>query len=149
MAIEITSSAFEMGGEIPEEHTGDGEDASPPLEWTGVPEGTKELVVTCDDPDAPLPYGWVHWVLYNIPPTTTGLAAGSSGGFVEGPNDFGNQGYGGPMPPPGHGAHQYYFWIYALDAVLDLPPGLTRRELLERIEGHVIEQARLVGTYER
>ncbi len=149
MAIEITSSAFEMGGAIPEEHTGDGEDSSPPLEWTGVPEGTKELVLICHDPDAPMPYGWVHWALYKIPPTATGLATGSNGGFVEGLNDFGNQSYGGPAPPPGHGMHRYYFWVYALDTELDVQPGLTRRELLDQIEDHVIEQERLVGTCER
>jgi Raf kinase inhibitor-like YbhB/YbcL family protein len=147
--LEIGCSAFKWGGRIPTECTGEGEDISPRLEWSGVPEGTKELALICHDPDAPLPRGFTHWVVYGIPADATGIDQGGGGKFTEGQNDFGNAGYGGPMPPEGHGTHHYYFWLYALDPELDAEPGLTRAELLERIEDHVIEQNRLVGTYER
>ncbi len=147
--LKITSPAFGFGERIPTKHTGEGEDVSPELRWSGVPDGTEELAVICHDPDAPLPYGFTHWVVYNIPADVTGIDEGGGAKYTEGANDFGGQGYGGCAPPPGHGKHHYYFWVYALDTELDAEPGLSRAELLERIEDHVIEQNRIVGTYAR
>lgn len=146
--LKLKSSAFKHHERIPERHTGDGEDVSPALEWSGVPGGTKAFALVVHDPDAPLVDGFTHWVAYGIPGDRTGLVEGG-GDVVAGVNTFGDPGYGGPAPPPDHGGHHYYFWIYALDADLDLPPGLDRRELLQQIEDHVIEQARLVGTYSK
>ncbi len=147
--LKITSSAFEPHGRIPDRHTDAGEDVSPEISWSGVPEGTQQLALVCHDPDAPLPHGFTHWVVYGISPDTSGIPEGGGGSFAEGGNDFGNQGWNGPSPPEGHGPHHYYFWVYALDTEVDAEPGFSRAELLERIGDHVIEQARLVGTYER
>jgi Raf kinase inhibitor-like YbhB/YbcL family protein len=146
--LKISSSAFEPHGAIPERHASDGEDVSPELTISGIPDGTKQLALICHDPDAPLPHGFTHWVVSGIPADTTEIPEGGGSKFTEGGNDFGNQGYGGPAPPKGHGPHHYYFWVYALDTEIDAEPGLSRAELLSRIEDHVIEQARLVGTYE-
>ncbi|HLJ09127.1 MAG TPA: YbhB/YbcL family Raf kinase inhibitor-like protein [Acidimicrobiia bacterium] len=145
--LEVSSSAFGPLGKIPERHTGDGPDVSPALEWTGAPDGTRSFAVVCHDPDAPLVDGFTHWVLYGIPGEVRSLQEGT-GDFVPGENNMGNQGYNGPAPPPGHGVHHYYFWVYALDTDLGLEPGLSRRALLDRIEDHVIEQARVIGIYE-
>lgn len=145
--LAIRSSAFEPHGRIPERHTGDGDDVAPALEWTGVPAGTESFAVVVHDPDAPLVDGFTHWVAYGIPGDATGLPEGG-GDAVSGNNSFGKHGYNGPMPPEGHGPHHYYFWVYALDQDLGLQPGSDRRELLDRIEDHVIEQARVIGTYE-
>ncbi|HEX6461085.1 MAG TPA: YbhB/YbcL family Raf kinase inhibitor-like protein [Thermoleophilaceae bacterium] len=145
--LRIRSSSFDGHKRIPEEHTGDGEDRAPALEWSGVPEGTKSFAVVVHDPDAPLVDGFTHWVAYNIPGDATGVPEGGEG-VTHGTNSFGNQGYNGPAPPPGHGPHHYYFWVYALDEDPQLEPGLDRRALLDRIEDHVIEQARVIGTYE-
>jgi Raf kinase inhibitor-like YbhB/YbcL family protein len=145
--LKVSSPAFEALGPIPAKYTGDGPDLSPPLEWSGVPRGTQSFAVVVHDPDAPLVDGWTHWVLYGIPGDVRSLQE-ATGDFVVGENSFGNQAYNGPAPPPGHGPHHYYHWVYALDADPGLDPGLDRRALLERIEDHVIEQARLVGTYE-
>jgi len=147
--ITITSSAFKAGEGIPKKHTGEGQDVSPPLAWTGAPEGTKELALICDDPDAPRAKPWVHRVLYKIPADRTSLAEGDSGGAVEGTTDFGRAGYGGPMPPRGHGVHHYHFKIYALDTTLDLKAGATKERLLAAMEGHILAQGELTGTYER
>jgi Raf kinase inhibitor-like YbhB/YbcL family protein len=117
------------------------------LQWSGVPDGTQSFAIVSHDPDAPLVEGFTHWVLYGIPGAVNDVSEGTSD-FVAGGNSFGNSGYNGPAPPPGHGPHHYYFWVYALDSDLDLDPGLDRRTLLDQIEDHVIEQARLVGTYE-
>ena len=148
----LTSSAFEQGGAIPSKHTGEAEDTSPALAWTNVPDGSKSFAVICHDPDAPLvkpgTYGYVHWVLYGIPGTASGLAEGTDE-YVQGVNDFGDSGYGGPMPPPGHGTHHYFFWLLALDSEPDLPAGLTMWQLLENIEPNIIGMNRLVGTYSR
>jgi Raf kinase inhibitor-like YbhB/YbcL family protein len=144
--LKVKSPAFDHHQNIPEKHTGDGEDVSPPLEWSGVPEGTEAFAVVVHDPDAPLVDGFTHWVAYGISGDQTGLPEGG-GDVIHGANSFGDTGYGGPAPPPGHGTHHYYFWVYALDDDLDLEPGLDRRALLDQIEDHVIEQARLVGTY--
>ena len=147
--LDVTCSAFRDDDRIPTEHTGEGADVAPHLSISGIPEGTQELAVICHDPDAPLPRGFTHWVIYGIPPNVTEVGGKDGASYTEGVNDFGNTGYNGPMPPEGHGEHRYYFWIYALDAELNAPPGLSRDELLEKMDGHIIEQARIVGTYER
>ena len=150
--MQLTSSAFEPGGAIPKRHSGEAEDTSPPLAWTAVPDGTKAFAVICHDPDAPLikgdKYGFVHWVLYNIPASATALEEGTTQ-FTQGSNDFGKTGYGGPMPPPGHGRHHYFFWVFALDKDLALESGLDQGQLLSAIEPHVLGMNRLVGTYQR
>jgi len=152
MEIEVKSEAFEEGGMIPKKYTCDGEDASPPLSWTGVPEGTEALALICDDPDAPVGT-WVHWVIFNIPPDTTGLSENIppervlESGTRQGRNDFGNIGYGGPCPP--RGTHRYYFKLYALDKKVDLEPGATKDELLKAMEGHILAEGRLMGRYKR
>ncbi len=146
--LRLRSTAFDHHKRIPDRHTAEGEDVAPELTWTGVPAGTRAFAVVVHDPDAPLVDGFTHWVAYGIPGDARGLPEGG-GDAVQGVSSFGREGYGGPAPPPGHGTHHYYFWVYALDADLPLEPGLDRRVLLERIEDHVIEQARLVGTYSR
>jgi Raf kinase inhibitor-like YbhB/YbcL family protein len=146
--LAVSSEAFDHHDTIPERHTGDGEDVSPALSWSGVPEGTEAFAVVVHDPDAPLVDGFTHWVAYNIPGDVEGLEEGDDN-VTHGKHSAGGEGYMGPAPPPGHGSHHYYFWVYALDSDLDLEPGLTRRELIDRIEDNVIEQARLVGTYKR
>jgi Raf kinase inhibitor-like YbhB/YbcL family protein len=149
MAVRISSPAFEAGGAIPRRYTGEGEDVSPPLEWSGLPEGTSEVALICDDPDAPMPEPFVHWVVYKIPANRAGFPEGNTEGALEGRNGFARMGYGGPMPPEGHGTHHYHFKIYALDAQLDATPGLTKDQLLAAMEGHVLDEGELVGTYER
>jgi Raf kinase inhibitor-like YbhB/YbcL family protein len=150
--LELRSTAFQNNGEIPPKHTGEGEDVSPSLSWSHLPDGAQALALICHDPDAPLvgrgSYGFVHWVLYNVPASVAELAEGVQG-YTNGKNDFGNTKYGGPMPPEGHGIHHYFFWLLALDRELDLPAGLSLWQLLERIEPHVIGMNRLVGTYSR
>jgi Raf kinase inhibitor-like YbhB/YbcL family protein len=149
MTISVTSPAFAVNGSIPKKYTGEGDDVSPPLSWSGVPQGAKELALICDDPDAPTANPWVHWVLYHIPPMQNGLAEGARNGFTPGQNDFHKTGYGGPMPPQGHGVHHYRFHLYALDIALLLGPGLTKEQLLEAMQGHILDEGELVGTYER
>lgn len=148
----LTSSAFEQDGAIPAKYTGEAEDVSPALAWSGAPEGTRSFAIICHDPDAPLvkpgAYGYVHWVLYGIPGEVSELPEGVAD-YVQGKNDFGNTGYGGPMPPPGHGTHHYFFWLLALDNEPDLAPGLEMWELLMAIEPNVIGMNRLMGTYSR
>lgn len=151
--MQLTSSAFEAGDTIPSKYTGEGDDVSPALGWRDAPEGTRSFAVICHDPDAPLisergEYGFVHWVLYNIPGSATGLEEGT-GDFAAGKNNFGKDGYNGPMPPNGHGTHHYFFWLLALDLEPDLPDGLLMQELLEKVEPHTLGMNRLVGTYER
>jgi Raf kinase inhibitor-like YbhB/YbcL family protein len=146
--LKLRSPSVEYHKRIPERHTGDDADVSPALEWTGAPDGTEAFAVVCHDPDAPLVDGFTHWVAYGIPGDASSLPEGG-GNATLGVNSAGEAAYVGPAPPPGHGNHHYYFWLYALDSVLELPPGLTRRQLHEAIEDHVIEQARLVGTYSR
>ena len=145
--LSIRSEAFEGHGTIPERHTTDGEDVSPALRWSGAPDGTQSFAVVCHDPDAPLVDGFTHWLAYNIAGDAEGLPEGGEGA-TNGVNSTGNEGYMGPAPPEGHGPHHYYFWVYALDEDLGLEPGLDRRTLLDRIEDHVIEQARTIGVYE-
>jgi Raf kinase inhibitor-like YbhB/YbcL family protein len=151
--MQLESPAFSAGGAIPAKYTGEGDDLSPPLRWRDAPDGTKGFAVICHDPDAPLvqhgSQGFVHWVLYNIPASTSTLDEATSVG-TRGKNDFGKQGYGGPMPPEGHGLHQYYFWVLAMDKPTDdLPDGLSLHDLLVQIEPHLIGMNRLVGTYQR
>jgi Raf kinase inhibitor-like YbhB/YbcL family protein len=150
--ITVTSSAFEPGGAIPEKYTGEGEDVSPALSWDKLPEGTRSVAVFCHDPDAPLAkpgaYGFTHWLLYNLSPETNELPEHTGLG-TEGGNDFGKTGYNGPMPPDGHGMHHYYFWVVALDQNLELKPGLSLEEFLEKTEPHIIGMNRMIGTYER
>lgn len=157
MSIKIQSSAFTANAAIPKKYTGEGPDVSPQLTWDGVPPTAKELALICDDPDAPRAEPWVHWVLYKIPATTRELPEGvpaaetlaAPAGTMNGRNDFGRLGYGGPMPPKGHGTHRYYFKLYVLDTVLNLKPGATKHQLLAAMKGHILAEGALVGTYER
>ena len=152
-AFTVTSAAFEDGTAIPRRHTCEGQDIPPSLAWSGAPTGTKSFVLIVDDPDAPDPKApkrtWVHWVLYDIPPSTTALSEGSvlPPGTRPGRNDWGRTGYGGPCPPIGR--HRYFHKLYALDIVLgDLgQPG--KGELEKAMKGHVLAESRLVGTYEK
>lgn len=148
----ITSNAFESRGRIPFRHTGEGENVAPPIRWTNPPEHAESFAVICHDPDAPLikpgTYGFVHWVLYDLPASVTSVDEHTSEGSL-GVNDMGQSGYGGPMPPSGHGPHHYFFWVLALDRKLDLPAGLTMWQFLEKAEAHVIGMNRIVGVYER
>lgn len=147
--LSITAAAFQHGGAIPDEYAFEGGNVSPELAWTGIPAGTVQLALVCHDPDAPLTYGFTHWVAYGLSPETNGLPKGGAEGLTEGTNDFGSTGYGGPAPPPGHGTHFYYFHLYALGAPLEAGPGLSGPDLLGRIDEHILEQARVVGTYSR
>ena len=143
--LTITSSAFRHGEPVPDRHADSGNPVMPPLSWTGVPEGTGSFALVVHDPDAPLTHGFTHHVVYNIPATATGLTAETPA--TGGANSMGGDTYVAPAPPPGHGDHFYYFELYALDADLQLPAGLGRAELLARIDDHILEQARIVGTY--
>jgi len=151
--MQLKSTDFAAHGPIPSQFTGEGENVSPQLSWDKAPAGTKSFAIICHDPDAPLisangTYGFVHWVLYNLPGSTTELETASQLG-TQGKNDFGNLGYGGPMPPPGHGQHHYYFWVLALDIETDLPEGQSMWQALEQLEPHIIGANRLIGTYQR
>ena len=156
MALALTSAAFEANGAIPMKYTCDGEDVSPPLRWSGLPQGSQSLALIVDDPDAPDPAApkmvWVHWVLYNIPTTASELpenvtAAKLPAGTREGLNDWKRTGYGGPCPPKGR--HRYFHKLYALDAVLDDLDKPNKDQLLKAMQGHILEQAELIGTYQR
>lgn len=157
MTIPLTSPAFAANAAVPAKYTGDGEDISPPLNWLKLPAGTKELALICDDPDAPSPEPWVHWVIYKIPAEATGLPENVAktespavpAGAVQGKNSWGRTGYGGPAPPRGHGVHHYHFQLYALNRVLDAPPGLDKAGLLRAMQGAIIGQGKLTGTYQR
>ncbi len=150
MAITVTSPAFAAGERIPKKHAyaPEGENVSPALLWSGVPKGAKELALLCDDPDAPMAEPWVHWVLYKLPATATGLAEGTDEG-VAGTNSWDEEGWGGPLPPKGHGTHHYHFKVFALDASLDLKAGATKADVLKAMKGHVLAEGELVGTYSR
>ena len=153
MALSLRSAAFESGSRIPQTYTCDGRDVSPPLRWDNVPPGTKSFALICDDPDAPMGT-WVHWVIYDIPtdkdrlpeaiPSTEQLDSGA----LQGGNDFGRIGYGGPCPPRGK-PHRYFFRLYALDGKLSAPGGLTKKALLKQMQGHILETAELHGLYGR
>ena len=147
MTLQVTSGAFNEGGSIPKRHTCDGENLSPALSWTGVPEGPASLALIADDPDAPAGT-WVHWVLADMPPDLTGLAEGATGVGVEGLNGFRKAIYGGPCPPKGS-THRYYFKIYALDKKLGLKSGMTKSDLEKAMQGHILAQGQLMGRYSR
>ncbi|MFO8164317.1 MAG: YbhB/YbcL family Raf kinase inhibitor-like protein [Thermodesulfobacteriota bacterium] len=152
MAITITSTAFTEGSMIPQDYTCDGEDISPPLEWSGLPDSTKSLALICDDPDAPMGT-WVHWVLFNIPAHIQELPVHIppekiiQNGAKHGINDFRKFGYGGPCPPGG--IHRYYFKLYALDKEINAEPGITKEKLLKIMEGHVLAEGQLMAKYSR
>jgi Raf kinase inhibitor-like YbhB/YbcL family protein len=156
MTLTLTSSAFSHGGEIPTVHTCEGSDTSPALSWSGVPARAKSLALIVDDPDAPDPKAprmtYVHWVLYDIPAAATGLAEGAARGGLpagtrEGTNDWKRTGYGGPCPPIGR--HRYFHKLYALDTELPDLGSPTKAQLEKAMEGHVLEKAELMGTYEK
>jgi Raf kinase inhibitor-like YbhB/YbcL family protein len=156
MSLSLVSSDFNAGGSIPAKHTCDGDDVSPSLSWSGAPAATKSLALIVDDPDAPDPAApkmtWVHWVLYNIPPETAGLAGGIGtpglpGETRAGLNDWKKTDYGGPCPPIGR--HRYIHKLYALDVVLPDLGRPTKKQLEQAMQGHVLEQCELVGTYQR
>lgn len=146
----LTSTAFKEGEMIPKKYTCDGPDISPPLEWHNVPSGAKSLALIVEDPDAPMGI-WVHWVIFNIPPGSSGLPEHVSAnntlsdGAVQGRNDFRKIGYGGPCPPSG--THRYFFILYALDTALRLSPGSTKADLVGAMEGHIIGKAQLMGRF--
>lgn len=155
MALTLTSSAFKPGGKIPSKYTCEGDDISPPLSFEGTPPGTRSLALIVDDPDAPDPKApkrvWVHWVVHNLPPDSKGLAenASSTGlppGAVSGLNDRKQTAYNGPCPPVGR--HRYFHKLYALDTTLPLT-ALTKADIEAAIEGHILAQAELMGTYQK
>ena len=156
--FQFTSVPFDASGPIPAEYTCDGENVSPSLSWSTPPEGTESLALIVDDPDAPTPSAFTHWILFNLSPTLTSLPRSSHAGDPalnanglapkEGTNDFGDVSYGGPCPPRGEN-HRYFFSLYALDAPLDLSSGAKRNEVRHAIEGHVLAKAEHVGTYQR
>ncbi len=156
MELALSSPAFTQGAAIPALFTCEGRDVSPALDWTGVPEATKSLVLIVDDPDAPDPMApkmtWVHWVLYNLPPTARGLAEAVAPkdlppGTREGTNDSQRAGYGGPCPPIGR--HRYFHKLYALDTVLPDLAAATKAQVETAMKGHVIAHAELMGTYQK
>ncbi len=156
MSLTLSSAAFQPNGMIPARHTCDGEDRSPPLVWAGVPANTKSLVLIVDDPDAPDPAApkmiWVHWLLYNLPPETTGLPEGVASkdlpaGTRQGVNDWQRTGYGGPCPPIGR--HRYVHKLYALDGVLPDHKQPTKAALEKAMQGHILTHAELIGVYQR
>jgi Raf kinase inhibitor-like YbhB/YbcL family protein len=144
------SAGFPHGGALPPQHSVDGPGMSPALAWSGVPAGTGSFAIVVHDPDAPLLNGFTHWVLYGIPASVTSLVEGGGAEFVQGLNGLGETGWRPAAPPPNHGAHHYFFHIFALSEEMPtLPSSLSAVELLARIEPYVLEQARVVGTYER
>jgi Raf kinase inhibitor-like YbhB/YbcL family protein len=154
--LALTSSAFDASQPIPKKYTCEGADISPPLAWSGAPAGTKSLALIVEDPDAPDPAApkrvFAHWILYNIPAGTALLAEGASAASlpkeaVEGHNDFGRAGYGGPCPPIGR--HRYFFKLHALDTVLTVGMPLDKKGLEAAMQGHVLERAELMGTYQK
>lgn len=154
--MRITSTAFDDGNPVPVKHTCDGDDTSPPLVFEDVPEDARSLALIVDDPDAPGKV-YVHWLAWGMPADIGGLPASvptdevveEIEGLRQGKNDFDRLGYGGPCPPPGHGTHRYRFTLYALDQHIDLDAGATREALEGRLEGRILSEAQLVGTYER
>jgi Raf kinase inhibitor-like YbhB/YbcL family protein len=153
MKIQLACAAFADGQPIPVKYTADALDISPPLAWTNAPAGTTSFALIADDPDAPAGT-WVHWVIYDLPPATTRLAedqfkvAQFKNGAKQGLNDFKKTGYNGPAPPPGK-AHRCYFKLYALNAMTGLAPGAAKTNLLKAMDGHVLGEGKLMGTYQR
>lgn len=142
--MKVSSPAFEEGGAIPSEYTCDGADVSPSLTFRNISKNAKSLALIMDDPDAPMGT-WVHWLVWNIPPNSTGFSKGENITYLLGTNDFGTLNYGGPCPPSG--THRYFFKLYALDTMLELKKGANKRQLEEAMSGHIIEEAQLMGTY--
>ncbi|MBU1692704.1 MAG: YbhB/YbcL family Raf kinase inhibitor-like protein [Verrucomicrobia bacterium] len=153
LELTVLSAAFVMGAAIPPRQAGGGDNLSPPLSWSQVPEGTRSIAVLCDDPDAPVG-DWVHWVLFNLPPDTAkleeGIPAGASlpNGAMQGVNDYSENGYHGPWPPPGR-PHRYVFKVYALNLRLNLTPAARKKDLLKAMQGHVLAQGQLTGILKR
>lgn len=153
MKFTLTSSAITDGATIPDRFTCAGADVSPALSWTAAPEGTKSFALIVDDPDAPVGT-WVHWVLFNLPASATTLPEAVpakenlADGSRHGRNDFKRLGYGGPCPPPGK-PHRYFFKLYAVDRLLDLPPGATKAHVLDAIRGHTLGETTLMGRFGR
>jgi Raf kinase inhibitor-like YbhB/YbcL family protein len=154
--ITLSSASFQHNQPMPRKQTGDGDDKSPPLAWSDIPTGARELALIVDDPDAPTPKPWVHWVLYRIPADTRALPEAMApslrvpepAGVLQGKNSWGKVGYGGPAPPKGK-AHRYFFKLYALDAPVNLGPGATKEDLEKAMSGHVLSEGELIGTYQR
>jgi Raf kinase inhibitor-like YbhB/YbcL family protein len=154
MSMTITSSAFAQNGSIPRQYTCEGKDVSPPLAWSGVPANAKSLALIVDDPDAPDPAApqmtWVHWVVYNLPASSSGLPEAVKtlpAGALDGLNDWQRTGYGGPCPPVGR--HRYFHKLYALDRVLPDLGKPTKQKLEQAIKGHIVAQGQLIGTYQK
>lgn len=149
--MELTTTSFPPGGEIPSRYTGDGDDISPELSWRDVPSGTQSFALIVHDPDAPRPGGFTHWIVYNIPPETNHIAEDVpdtervSGLGVQGKNDAGKIGYMGPAPPSG--THRYFFRLYALDILLDLNVRATNKQVSDAMNGHILAEAQLMGIY--
>ncbi len=150
----VTSKSFVHDQRLSDDYTCQGKNISPHLAWANVPQGTKSFAIICDDPDAPAGT-WVHWVIFNIPAMVLDLSEGVpnhailSNGARQGKNDFGKLGYGGACPPQGHGDHRYFFKVYALDTMLDQPFGIGKAELERAMEGHVLADGQIIGTYSR
>ena len=158
--ITVSSSILKEGQPIPKDYTADGKNVSPPISWSGLPAGTRELALICEDPIAPTPQPFVHWVVYKIPATAKGLPEGMPiddttqmpaelAGTIQGLSGFRRPIWRGPAPPKPGVAHQYHFIVYALDAPLEVQPGLNKTQLLEAMKGHIIGQGELVATYTR
>lgn len=151
--MQLTSIAFQQGGEIPSHYTSDGDNVSPELSWKDAPSATKSFALVMHDPDAPRPGGFTHWVVYDIPAQTGHIEENVpkkervTGLGVQGKNDAGKLGYVGPAPPSG--THRYFFRLFALDKILDLATGATHKQLSAAIKGHILAQAELMGTYEK
>jgi len=153
MSFKVSTTAFQPEGDIPSKYTCTGPDVSPALTWSDPPAGTQSFTLIADDPDAPVGT-WVHWVAYDLPASTRQLPEGVPktgaipGGGVQGLNDFGKTGYGGPCPPPGK-PHRYYFKLYALDGKLNLKPGATEKAVEQAMQGHILAQAEIMGRFKR
>jgi len=141
--LTVTTRGFNAGDRIPDQHAADHGNAAPEIAIVGIPTGAVELALIMHDPDAPLPLGFTHWVVYGIDPVNPEVTP--DGKYREGPNSLGEKAYSGPQPPPGHGTHHYYFWVYALDA--SVPGEPSREEFLSTYGDNIIEQNRIVGTY--
>jgi len=143
------SSAFPWGGTLPIASTADGAGVPPPLTWSRIPSATRSIVVLCEDPDAPFPEPFVHWIVYDIPPTATCLDEEAAAACKQGKNSKLSTGFTPAAPPPGHGVHHYHFQVFALDVPTDWEEGLGRRAIVERMRDHVLEWGEIVGTYAR
>lgn len=147
--MKLRSEAFEDGQPIPKEHSQEGDNVSPGLRWTGAPQGVMEFAIIVEDTDARGPQPWVHWLLWGIPGTVDSINEGDGASFTQGKNSNGKVAYNGPLPPPGNGDHHYHFEVYALDRPVGLKEGAIRDDLLKAMQGHILEEAELVGIYRR